>query len=178
MANGEFIVTMHGYDPASKTGYRGVVHTPDFRTWHVSGNGLPGDAILGPKDCATWLSGCVGTGVASIISYPRDPHRYMVAETMTVGLECTAGQQWIFQLLRSESAVWPRSGAGQWEKLPGEALLRTKYPSPSAACPVQYARLIKDGADTFLIYEDWDRTTGTVHRHLLHLVAGSGPRLR
>ncbi|MGO4168403.1 hypothetical protein [Novosphingobium sp. YAF33] len=171
----QYIVTMHGYDPSSKTGYRGVVHTPDFHTWHVSGNGLPDDAILGPTDCETWLSGCVGTGEASTISYSRDPHRYMIAETMTMGLECTAGQQWVFQLLRSASPTWPTSGTGRWEKLPGKALLRTKYPSPVAACPVQYARLIKDGVDTFLIYEDWDRATETVHRRLLHLVSGRAP---
>jgi hypothetical protein len=176
-SNGNFIVTMHGYDPVAKSGYRGVVATPDFRTWHVSGSGLPGDAIFGPKDCATWLDGCVGTGEASTLSYPGDPYRYMIAETMTKGLECTAGQQWVFQLLRSASSTWPRSGMGMWEKLPGEALLRTSYVSPSAACPVQYARLIKDGPDTYLIYEDWDRATGKVHRRLLQLVPGGGSPL-
>jgi hypothetical protein len=99
----------------------------------------------------------------------------MVIETMTRGLECTAGQEWVFQLIRSPSRRWPTSGTHQWEKLPGEALLRTAYASPSAACPVQYARLIQDEPDTYLVYEDWNRANGVVLRHLLKLVRGSGP---
>lgn len=167
-----FLITMHGYDPISGHGFRGVVSTRDFRTWKVRGQGLPGDATLGPKDCLAWLPHCAGVGEASTISYPGDSHRYMIIEAVTKSLACTAGQDWEFHLLRSPSARWPQSGTNKWVKLPGKAFLTTAYSSPSNVCPVQYARWVQDGGDTYLVYEDWDRKHGTVDRRLLQLVPG------
>lgn len=172
---GRFLVTMHGYDPVSGQGFRGVVATRDFRTWEVRGQGLPGDATLGPKDCLAWLPLCAGVGEASTIKYPSDPYRYMVIEAVTKSLACTAGQVWEFYLLRSPSSRWPKSGKNKWVKLPGKAFLTTAHPTPSGVCPVQYARWIQDRGDTYLVYEDWDRMRGTVDRRLLQLVPGGAP---
>lgn len=169
---GRFLVTMHGYDPVSKQGFRGVVSTRDFRTWKVRGQGLSNDAMLSSKDCLAWLPHCAGVGQASTISYPGDPHRYMIIEAVTKSLACTAGQDWEFHLIRLPSSVWPRSGANKWIKFPGKAFLTTAYPAPSSLCPVQYARWIQDGNNTYLVYEDWDRKHGTVDRRLLKLVPG------
>jgi hypothetical protein len=171
-SQGRFFVTMHGYDPVSGHGFRGVVSTRDFRAWEVRGQGLPGDATLGPKDCVAWLPRCAGVGEASTVSFPGDSHRYMIIEAVTKSLACTEGQDWEFHLLRSPLSGWPRSGTSTWVKFPGKAFLTTAHASSSSVCPVQYARWIQDRGSTYLVYEDWDRKHGIVDRRLLQLVPG------
>lgn len=166
--DGAYLVTFHGFDPVTKQGYRGVARTRDFSTWQISGPDLPGDATLGPRDCASWMMHCVGVGAA--ISFDYAHYRYMLIETMTKSLQCVPGQEWRFELVRSPKGRWPRSGTGGWQRLPRGTLLTTAHPSPSAACPVQYARLIADVTGIYLIYEDWNRARGTVDRPLLKLV--------
>lgn len=166
--NGLFIVTMHGFDATSKAGFRGVVATPDFRRWDVSGNGLPDDATLGPADCRAWLKACNGVGEATTLSTSR--YRYMVVETMDKGLLCVTGQQWVFQLVRAPYGAWPRSGSVVWRKRPGPALLVPTNADTATLCPVRYARWLVDGRDTYLVYEDWSSKQTSVRRRLLKLV--------
>lgn len=168
--DGSFLVTFHGFDPVSRHGFRGVATTPDFRNWRLAGPGLPNDATLGPRDCRAWLTGCAGVGEAASIDDPAGRYRYTVAEAMTKSLQCTPGQQWRFELVRSAAGRWPRSGDAGWQRLPQGTLVTTAHPSPAAACPVQYARLFRDGDRVYLVYEDWDRARGTVDRPLLTLV--------
>jgi len=166
--DGMYIVTIHGFDAASKAGYRGVVATADFRRWSVAGNGLPNDATLGPADCRAWMANCTGVGQSTTFSDPR--YRYMVVETMDKGLLCTTGQNWVFELVRSSAGAWPRSGRNQWAKLPGGAFLAPIRPQSETLCKVRYARWIIDGADVFLVYEDWSLGNGMVRRPLLKLI--------
>jgi len=174
--NGQFLVTMHGYHGATKSGYRGVVTTPDFRTWAVSGKGLPGAAILGPRDCAAWLRACVGFGEGS--SVLADGRIYMVSESMDRNLACTPGQQWVFAIMRSGGPQWALAGTGGWERLPNNALIRRKWRDPKMGCAVTYARWLVDGRDIYLIYEDWEPGWSRVHRRLLKLVPGAGPPIQ
>lgn len=168
--DGRFFVTIHGYDAATRQGYRGMVATRDFRAWQVTGNGLPGDAMLGPRDCAAWLKACAGVGQAALLLQPD--HAYMVAETMDRSLGCVPGQEWVFQILRAKRGSWPRSGSGGWQKLPGAALLRPAYRDADTACALQYARWIVDGTDIYLVYEDWGPKRAFVRRRLLKLMPG------
>lgn len=166
---GQFIVTFHGAGPGAKSGYRGVASTVDFHHWSTSGNGLPGDAIFGPKDCSSWLKGCVGTGeVSTLVGSTYD---YMVGEVMTKGLACQPDQTWQFEMYRIQHDAWPKSGAGKIEKLPGNALLTPSMPNPDTPCAVNYARLLKDGSDTYLIYEDWAPHRAYLKRRLLKLTS-------
>lgn len=164
-----YTVTFHGFDPMSRQGFRGVATTLDFRHWDLIGPDLPADATLGPQDCRTWLYGCAGVGEATSIDDLAGNYRYTIAEVMTKSLQCTPGQQWQFELLRSSVDRWPRSGSPEWQRLPGGTLITTAYPSPTAKCPVQYARLFRDGEAIYLVYEDWDRTHGTIDRPLMIL---------
>lgn len=166
--DGAYLITFHGFDPVNKQGYRGVARTRDFRTWQTAGPDLPGDATLGPRDCAGWLINCVGVGAA--VSFDDARYRYMLIETMTKSLECVPGQEWQLELIRAPKGRWPQSGTARWQRLPRGTLLTTAYPSPSAVCPVQYARLIADATGIYLVYEDWNRARGTVDRPLLKLV--------
>ncbi|KTR81991.1 hypothetical protein NS277_15680 [Novosphingobium barchaimii] len=171
--DGSFFVTFHGFDPISGQGFRGVVTTQNFRDWRLTGPDLPNDAMLGPDDCKAWLTGCAGVGEATSIDDPDGRYRYTIAETITKSLLCTPGQQWRFELLRSAAGPWPRSGNGEWQRLPQGPLVTTAYPSSEAVCPVQYARLFRDGGKIYLVYEDWNRAQGTVDRPLLTLVGNS-----
>ncbi|MDI1295854.1 MAG: sialidase family protein [bacterium] len=174
--DGRFIVTMHGYDPVSRFGFRGVVATKDFRTWSTSGVGLPGDAMFGPKDCQSWLKGCIGTGAVTTLLTKN--YAYLVGEVMDKGLGCQTDQRWIFEIFRIPRGPWPRSGSGQWQKLPGPPLLAPSWPDPATLCQVAYARWVVDGADIYLIYEDWGQQRKFVDRRLLKLVSGGGQRVQ
>ncbi len=172
--DGQFIVTLHGFD--GRNGYRTVASTPDFRTWSVARAGLPNDAILTAAECRGWLPGCVGFGQATAI---RSGGRiYMVAEAMNRTLLCQEDQIWTFALLRSKQDAWPRSGQGGWERFRLNPLLRPSNRDAKTPCQVAYARWLVDGADTYLIYEDWAPKHKRVHRRLLKLVAGAGPPLK
>jgi hypothetical protein len=167
-----FYVTIHGFNPVTKTGYRGVVASPDFHRWMVSGNGLPGDATLGPLDCPGWVRDCIGVGQATTLLGRR--HNFMVIETMNKSLGCEPGQEWVFELLRAGKSHWPRSGKGGWERLPGRSLLTPSWPDPKTPCQVQYARWLEDGSDVYLVYEDWGPAFTFVERRLLKLTPGGG----
>jgi hypothetical protein len=169
--NGQFLVTLHGFD--GRNGYRTVVSTPDFRTWSTSDGPLPGDAILSSADCAAWLPGCVGFGQGEAVRSGR--HIYMIAEAMNRSLMCQANQNWTFALLRSREGSWPRSGRGGWETFRNTPLLRPARPDPRIACQISYARWLVDGADIYLVYEEWAPGRRRLHRRLLKLVSGPGP---
>jgi hypothetical protein len=174
--DGQFIVTLHGYDGKTGKGYRAAAATPDFRKWSVTGDGLPGDAILTAAECSGWLVGCVGFGQATAI---RSRGRiYIVAEAMDRSLLCQQDQRWTFALLRSKQSAWPRSGLGGWETFRVTPLLRPSNPDPKTPCQVAYARWLIDGSDTYLIYEDFEPKHLRLHRRLLKLVEGDGPPLR
>jgi len=172
--DGSFLVTFHGFDPVSLHGFRGVAETRDFHNWRLTGPDLPNDATLGPRDCRAWLIGCAGVGAATLMDDPMGQYQYMIVETMTKSLQCTPGQQWRFELIRSQARKWPRSGGAGWERLPEGTLITTAHPSKAGACPVQYARLFRDGGKVYLVYEDWDRIHGTVDRPLLMLIRETG----
>jgi hypothetical protein len=173
---GRFIISMHGWDPKSGHGYRGVVATQDFRRWDTQGNGLPGDAIFSAKDCSSWLPGCIGTGAVS--TYLGARYAYLLGEVMDKGLACQKGQKWVFELFRTKRGAWSRSGSGAWEKLPGPALLNPSWPDPDTLCQLAYARWIIDGTDIYLVYEDWHPKRQVVARRLLQLKQGPGQRLQ
>ena len=173
---GRFVVTFHGYDYASKHGYRGVATTPDFRRWSVVGGNLPGDAVLGPADCRAWLRDCAGVGEATMLLTLT--HIYAVAETMTKSLSCATDQRWVFQLLRRPRAPWSASGTGSWTRLPGDPLLSPSKYDPNTICQLQYARWLQDGTDLYLIYEDAEPGRAIIHRRVLKLVPGGGPPVR
>ena len=172
---GMFLVTMHGYDPASERGYRGVVATPDFRRWATSGPGLPGANVLGPQDCAKWLSACVGFGQAS--SVLANGRIYVIAESMDRSLVCVPNQEWVFAIMRSTGQGWPRGGSGGWQRLPNNALVRRNWPDAKTPCALSYARWIVDGPEIYLTYEDWEPNHARMHRRLLKLMPGDGPAI-
>ena len=171
--DGVFTITMHGYEPRSGRGFRGVVATPDFHSWRTRGPGLPDDATLGPMDCKYWFPGCVGFGEASsIVSQGRI---YTLIETMDRGLTCQRDQQWYFVLLRSRGLSWPSSGDGAWQFSPGNPLLKRRWPDARTPCALAYAHFVRDGRSIYLTYEDWEPNYGRLHRRLLKLVPGGGP---
>jgi hypothetical protein len=171
--DGLFVMTIHGYDSALRQGYRGVVATSDFRQWQVRGNGLPDDAILGPRDCAAWMNACAGVGEATALVLPNT--LYMVIETMDKSLECVPGQNWVFQIVKTQRGRWPRSGGAGWQRLPSGPLLTPAYRNAATPCAVQYARWIHDDTGIYLVYEDWGPKHAFVKRRLLKLVKGAGP---
>lgn len=173
---GLFYITFHGFDPHTKQGYRAIAATPDFHEWTVSGAGLPGDAIMGPNECHTWLAGCAGVGEASTVT--SGSHRYTIAESMNGGLLCTRNQEWVFALFRTPLSDWPRSGSGKWTTFRDGPLLRRTYPDRETSCALAYARWLSDGHDLYLIYEDWEPGHAYLHRRLLKLAPGSGPPVR
>jgi hypothetical protein len=167
-----FIVAFHGFDRKTGRGYRGVAGTKDFRTWQITGAGLPGDATMGPAECARWLRDCIGVGEADTISTAA--FRYTIAEFMDRSLLCTRNQQWVFALFRARLDGWPHSGGGGWTPFPGTPLLRRTWSDPTTPCALSYARWLTDGADTYLVYEDWEPNHAYLHRRLLRLVPGGG----
>ena len=170
-----FLVTIHGYHPASRAGFRAVIATPDFRRWTTSGGSLPGTAILSARDCAGWLPGCVGFGQASTVF--ANGRIYLVAESMDRGLGCVKNQRWVFAIMRSRTGAWPRSNGG-WDRLPDKALIHRKWPDANTSCALSYARWLVDGSDVYLIYEDWEPNHARLHRRLLKLVPGGGRTLK
>jgi hypothetical protein len=171
--DGVFIITMHGYEPKSGRGYRGVIATSDFHTWRTKGVGLPDNATLSQVDCRSWFPHCIGFGEASsLISRGR---LYILIETMDRGLACQRDQQWYFVLMRSKGPSWPRSGQGGWELSPATPLLQRKWPDAGTPCALAYAHFIRDGNSIYLTYEDWEANYGWLHRRLLKLVPGGGP---
>ena len=166
---GRYLITLHGYDYKWKRSYRGVVATRDFRRWEIDGQGLPGDAILGPADCQQWVSDCTGVGAAATLIGQR--HTFLVFEAMNRGLACTPDQTWIFQIVRAPKGRWPRSGSNGWKSPSAEPMLRPSRPDPKTPCALQYARWLVDGNDVYLIYEDWEPGRIALHRRLMKLVA-------
>lgn len=169
-------MTFHGFDYASKHGYRGVASTNNFKQWAVAGAGLPGAPILGSSDCTKWLRDCVGVGQASIL-LSRD-YIYMLAEVMDKSLECLPEQQWVFHLIRTPKGALPTSGTGKWQKFPGKPFLTPMIDDPETTCKVTYARWIKDGSDLYLVYEDRIPKSIYLRRRLLKLLPGSGQSVR
>lgn len=174
--SGKFIVTFHGFDYASKRGFRGVTSTDDFKKWALAGAGLPGTPILGSTDCAKWLRGCIGVGQASILLSRN--YIYMLVEVMDKSLECLPNQQWVFHLIRTRKGILPASGAGKWQKFSGKPFLTPMIDDPETACKVTYARWIKDGSDLYLVYEDRIPKSIYLRRRLLKLLAGGGQPVR
>lgn len=171
--NGIFLISMHGFDPGSRRGFRGVVATRDFSHWRVSGSGLPNDASLSSLDCRQWFAGCVGFGEAATLRSGR--HLYTIAEVMDKGLVCETHQRWVFALYRSGATSWPRSGKPGWARYERTPLLTRTSRDTETPCGLQYAKWISDGADIYLVYEDWDVKHSYLHRRLLKLVPGGGP---
>jgi hypothetical protein len=171
--DGVFTVTIHGYEPKSGRGYRGVIATPDFHSWRIAGADLPQGPTLSRLDCKSWFPGCIGFGEASsLVSQGRI---YTLVETMDRGLACQQDQQWYFALLRSRTLSWPTSGRGDWEFSPGTPLLKRSWPDPRTPCALAYAHFLRDANALYLTYEDWEAHYGRIHRRLLKLVKGGGP---
>lgn len=173
---GSYIVTFHGWSPKSGHGYRGVAATKDFRSWRTSGADLPGDAMFSAKDCRAWLEGCIGIGATSTLIGSK--YAYVIGEVMDKNLACQKNQKWVFELFRIPRGRWPRSGSGQWRKLPGAALLTPTWKDADTPCQLAYARWIADEGDLYLVYEDWSPGRQFANRRLLKLVYGKGQRIR
>jgi hypothetical protein len=175
-AHGQFLVTFHGYDYASKTAFRGMAHTSDFQHWKVKGAGLPDGPLLGSAECIRRTPHCVGVGQASTLFTQK--YMYVLAESMDKSLECLPDQQWIFYLHRAPIEEFPRSGSKLWETHAGSALLKPSSNDPQTTCKVTYARWIRDGSSTYIVYED--RITKSIYlkRRLLKLMPGGGIPIR
>ncbi|MGJ8481964.1 hypothetical protein [Sphingobium yanoikuyae] len=173
---GRFLVTFHGYDYASKTALRGMAYTPDFQRWNVKGGGLPDGPLLGPAECVRHTPHCVGVGQASTLFTQK--YVYVLAESMDKSLECLPGQQWLFYLHRAPKGEFPRSGSKLWETYAGSPLLTPSSNDPQTTCKVTYARWIRDGSSTYIVYED--RITKSIYlkRRLLKLMPGGGVPIR
>jgi hypothetical protein len=175
-SSGQFLVTFHGFDYASKRAFRGLASTPYLNSWRVTGAGWPVGPLLGAFDCAKQLPHCVGVGQASSLFTKK--HLYVLAEAMDKSLQCLPGQRWQFYLYRAPRGKFPQSGSNVWQTYPGSALLKPSSDDPATTCKVTYARWIQDGFSVYLVYED--RITGSVYlnRRLLKLVPGSGAAIR
>jgi len=171
-----YIVTFHGWSPKSGHGYRGVAATKDFRSWRTSGVDLPGDAMFSAKDCRAWLEGCIGIGATSTLVGSK--YAYVIGEVMDKNLACQKDQNWVFELFRVPRGLWPRSGTGKWQKLPGDALLKPTWRDANTLCQVSYARWIVDKDNIYLVYEDWGPERRFGNRRLLQLKAGKGNRIQ
>ena len=97
---------------------------------------------------------------------------------MDKSLECLPDQQWIFYLHRAPIEEFPRSGSKLWETHAGSALLKPSSNDPQTTCKVTYARWIRDGSSTYIVYED--RITKSIYlkRRLLKLMPGGGIPIR
>ncbi|WP_294137536.1 hypothetical protein [Sphingobium sp.] len=173
---GSYIVTFHGWSPKSGHGYRGVAATKDFRSWRTNGSELPGDAMFSAKDCQAWLEACIGIGATS--TFIGKKYAYVIGEVMDKNLACQKDQKWVFELFRVLRGAWPQSGAGKWQKLPGDALLTPTWRDGNTLCQVSYARWIVDGDNIYLVYEDWGPERRFGSRRLLQLKAGKGSRIQ
>lgn len=175
-SNGQFLVTFHGFDYASKKAFRGIASTPDFRTWNVTGGGLPRGPLLSAFDCRHQLPNCVGVGQASTLF--TEKYIYVLAEAMDKSLQCLSDQQWQFFLYRAPKGAFPQSGSNVWQTYSDSALLKPTSDDPATTCKVTYARWIQDGTSTYLVYED--RITRSIYltRRLLKLVKGAPHSIR
>jgi len=174
--NGQFLVTFHGYDYASKTALRGMADTSDFRRWNVKGEGLPDGPLLGSADCIRYMPHCVGVGQASTLFTKK--YMYVLAESMDKSLECLPDQQWMFYLHRAPIGEFPRSGSKLWETYAGSALLTPSSNDPQTTCKVTYARWIRDGSSIYIVYEDRIAKSIYLKRRLLKLMPGGGVPIR
>lgn len=172
----QFLVTFHGYDYTSKTALRGMAYTPDFQHWNVKGGGLPDGPLLGSAECIRRMPHCVGVGQASTLFTQK--YMYVLAESMDKSLECLPDQQWMFYLHRAPIGEFPRSGSKLWETYADSALLKPSSNDPQTTCKVTYARWIRDGSSTYIVYED--RITRSIYlkRRLLKLMPGGGVPIR
>jgi len=175
-SNGQFLVTFHGFDYASKKAFRGLASTPDFKRWQIAGAGLPDGPLLGASECAHKLPNCVGMGAASTLF--TEKYMYVLAESMDKSLECLPDQQWQFYLYRAPRTAIPKSGSKDWQFYSRSALLKPSSNDPTTTCKVTYAHWIKDGSSTYLVYEDRITRSVYLNRRLLKLVPGSGAAIR
>jgi hypothetical protein len=142
--NSFFYISFHGYDPKTHKGYRGLAKTKDFLKWEVAGPDLSSGALFSELDCQN-SNGCIGGGFASTLA--TDRHKYLLIETPTKNLTCTAGQDWPFQLYRSQSFA---TKTGGWESFSSNPLISSPRRS-DMGCDLQYAHFFKDGAETYLM---------------------------
>jgi hypothetical protein len=176
---GYFYVTFHGFDPATKQGFRGVAKTADFHHWMVAGPGLPDAPIFAPPECRAWNPGCIGGGEASTLIAGN--YQYMMIETPNISLACTRGQKWPIALLRAPKNIFPPWSSPKWQKFHANPLLRTAWPGPKAKCALQYPRwAVGANHAVYILYEDYDyqRAHGppaALKRRLLKLVPGGSP---
>src|SRR5579884_1550612 len=176
---GYFYVTFHGFDPATKEGFRGVAKTADFHHWIVAGPGLPDAPIFAPPECRAWNPGCIGGGEASTLIAGK--YQYMMIETPSLSLACTPGQTWPIALLRAPKNAFPPWSSPLWQPFRANPLLQTAWPSSRAKCALQYPRWAVGANHTvYILYEDFDYRHAparppALRRRLLKLVAGGGP---
>lgn len=173
--NGYFYVTFHGFNYATRKGFRGVAKTADFHHWITSGPDLPKGPIFAAPECQAWAPGCVGGGEASTLI--AGDYQYMMIETPTISLACTPGQKWPIALLRAPKDSFPVWSSPLWQRFPRNPLLRTAWPGPRARCSLQYPRWAVAGDHVFILYEDFrpELIARASARRLLELVPGGGP---
>lgn len=170
---GYYYVTFHGANYGfTITGARGVARTTDFVHWQVSGADLPDNAILSATDCSSWAAqwnagGCIGTGNARILR--SGGYNYILAEAADDSLGCTAGQHWVFGLLRS--TVWSSSGA--WEEYPPSNPFVTNGNLSPVGCALQYQSLFRDRGDIFLTFSLYSPDYAFPN-YTFELVSGTG----
>jgi hypothetical protein len=168
--NGYFYVTFHGYDGTH--GARGVARTADFVNYQVSGADLPGNAILSTQDCQPWsvnwaMGGCIGEGNARTIS--SGGYNYILSEATDINLGCSAGQHWIFGLLRNSS--WGSSGT--WQNYRTNPYIVDQNTSP-VGCALQYMSVFRDRGDFFLNFNFYNPSYYFSNFNY-QLVSGPGP---
>jgi|GEM_PF-3187865 hypothetical protein len=174
-----FYVTFHGFNYATRQGFRGVAKTADFHRWIVSGPGLPEAPIFAPPECRAWNPGCIGGGEASTLIAGK--YQYMMIETPSLSLACTPGQTWPIALLRAPKNAFPPWSSPLWQPFRANPLLQTAWPSSRAKCALQYPRWAVGANHTvYILYEDFDYRHAparppALRRRLLKLVAGGGP---
>jgi hypothetical protein len=176
---GYFYVTFHGFNPATKQGFRGVAKTADFHHWIVAGPDLPDAPIFAPPECRAWNPGCIGGGEASTLIAGK--YQYMMIETPNISLACTPGQNWPIALLRAPKNIFPPWSSPRWQRFHANPLLQTAWPSPRSKCALQYPRWAV-GANhvVYILYEDFDYRhshglPAIFKRRLLKLIPGGGP---
>jgi len=173
--NGYFYVTFHGFNYSTKQGYRGVAKTKDFHYWKTSGPDLPNGPIFAAPECQAWNPGCIGGGEASTLIAGN--YQYMMIETPTISLACTAGQNWPIALLRAPKDTFPVWSSPQWQRFHANPLLTTAWPGPRSRCSIQYQRWAIANDRVYILYEDFnpDMIAHASARPLLRLLPGAGP---
>lgn len=166
-SNGLYYVTFHGayVSPTLNVsgnqivyGARGIAATPDFHTWYVTGNNLPGSAMLTSRDCQPWsanwnpVTGCIGTGDAKILR--SDGYNYILPEAPDLSLGCTAPtsvknqptvyQNWDYGLLRSTTY----NSSGSWQNFTGNPFVENLNLS-TVGCGLQYQNIFRDRGEIY-----------------------------